>query len=112
MKLFEKLEPEKAAAAIASWLVLKSVINLLLGFSFQNVMMLAVSAALGFCLIKALPYLNVAAAVLLVSVVLAHLWDNLANARLLYLAEAAFDMLCVVTLVLPKQMREHFKNEF
>ena len=112
MKLFEKLDPVKAAAAIASWMWLKSLLNLILGFSFQNVLMLAVTMALGLGLVKALPYINIAAAVLLVCVVLAHLWDNLANARLLYLGEAAVDMLCVVTLVLPKQMREHFKNEF
>jgi ABC-type proline/glycine betaine transport system permease subunit len=93
-------------------MVLKSIINLLVGFSGENAAMLVVSAALGYTLIKRIPYMNIATAVLLTCIVFTHLWDNLMNARLLYLAEAALDMLCVVTLVLPKQMREHFKNEF
>ena len=110
--IFSKIEPPKAAAAVACWMVLKGLLNLLLGFSAYNAVMLAVSAGLGYALIKGLPYMNIVTALLLGFVAVSHLWDNLANARLLYLAEAAFDMLCVVTLVLPKQMREHFKNEF
>ena len=110
--IFSKIEPPKAAAAIACWMVLKSLLNLIIGFSGYNVFMLAVSAGLGYTLIKGLPYMNIVTAVLLGFVAVSHLWDNLTNARLLYLAEAVFDALCVVTLVLPKQMREHFKNEF
>ncbi len=110
--LFSKIEPPKAAAAVGCWMVLKSIINLILGFSGANAAMLVVSAVLGFTLVKGLPYMNIVAAVLLGFVAVSHLWDNLMNARILYIAEAAFDMLCVVTLVVPKQMREHFKNEF
>ena len=109
---FSKIEPPKAAAAIACWMVLKGLLNLILGFSAYNVVILAVSAGLGYTLIKGMSYMNIVTAVLLGVVARSHLWDNLTNARILYIAEAAFDVLCVVTLVLPKQMREHFKNEF
>lgn len=110
--IFSKIEPPKAAAAVACWMVLKGLLNLILGFSAYNVVILAVSAGLGYTLIKGMSYMNIVTAVLLGVVALSHLWDNLTNARILYIAEAAFDALCVVTLVLPKQMREHFKNEF
>ncbi len=110
--LFDKAEPKKVAEAVSCWMVLKSVINLILGFSAENVVMLAVAIALGYTLITKRSYMNIVTAVLLAVIVLIHLWDNLTNARILYLLEAVIDALSITVLVVPKQVRAYFNNEF
>ena len=99
---------------IAGYMVIKSILNLILGFSFMNILMLAISVALGFCLIISLKYMNIVTAVFLVVMVLIHIKDNISgigfNKNLIYLAEAVIDVICAFRLVASEDIREYFNH--
>lgn len=93
---------------IGGWLVIKSIINLILGFSFGNIVTLIAAAALAFLMLKGIPFMNYVTAVLVGAVVLKNLGYNIKNVEILYLVEAVIDAVCVVQLVINKDIKEHF----
>lgn len=93
---------------IAIWMVAKSVLNLVLGFRMDNIISLVVMGALGYLLLKRIKYANYIVAVFLTAVVLQHLVDNIVNFRILYLAEAAVDILASYLLVFNKNVKNFF----
>ena len=99
---------------IAVYMVIKSILNLILGFGFTNILMLAVSIGLGFSLIIALKYMNYVTALFLVVMVIVHIKDNITNigfnVHIVYLVEALIDVVCAIKLVADQDIREHFNH--
>ena len=91
------------------YFVIKGILNLVLGFSFSNIVILVVFAALAYFMLQKKPMTNYITAVLLVAIVLIHIKDNIKGFQVLYLAEAAIDCVCAFTLVANKDVREYFK---
>lgn len=100
---------------IGGYMILKGILNLILGFGFTNIIMLAVSAGLAFGLIISFKYMNFVTAGFLIGMVIAHLKDNISNiglnVHLLYIAEAVIDVICAFKLVADKDIREHFNHD-
>lgn len=93
---------------ISGWLVIKGILNLILGFGVGNIIILAVTVALCYFMLNGTKYMNYVAAVLIAAVVLKNLWYNIKNVEILYLIEAVIDAVCVVQLVANKDIKEHF----
>ena len=92
---------------IGLWFVIKGVLNLVLGFSFVNVVTLVVFLVLIYLCLQKKQAVNIITAVALVAIVLIHIKDNIVNFRILYLIEAAVDVGCAYILVLNKDVREY-----
>ena len=93
---------------IGVYFIIKGIVNLVLGFSFSNIVMLALFAVLAYLMLQKKPMTNYITAALLVVIVLIHIKDNIVNFRVIYLAEAAIDCVCAFTLVANKDVREFF----
>ena len=93
---------------ISVWIVIKSLLNLIIGFSFGNVVTLVVAIGLAILLLANAPYINYVVAILLGIVVLKNLPYNLLNFQILYLSEAVIDVIAIVLLVAVKDVRELF----
>lgn len=96
---------------ISIWIVIKSLLNLILGFSFGNLITLVVAVGLAILLMANVPYMNYVASVLLGIVVLKNLPYNLMNFQILYLLEAIVDVICIILLVTVKEVKELFLKE-
>lgn len=94
--------------AISGWLVIKGILNLILGFSLGNIITLVVTIALCYLMISGKKFMNYVTAVLVAAVVLKNLGYNIKNVEILYLVEAVIDAVCVFQLVANKDIREHF----
>ncbi|MBR1749539.1 MAG: hypothetical protein IJ740_01475 [Ruminococcus sp.] len=90
------------------WFIVKGVLNLILGFSFTNIVTLAVFVFLAYLMLQKKPTINIVTAIALVAIVLIHIKDNIVNFRILYLAEAAVDVVVAYILVFNKDVREFF----
>lgn len=93
---------------VSVWIAVKSLLNLILGFSFGNLITLVVAIGLAILLMANVPYMNYVAAVLLGIVVLKNLPYNIMNLQILYLLEAVVDVISVIMLVAIKDVRELF----
>lgn len=104
---------KKLAITIGLYLIAKAILNIILsgGFSAQD-LLLAVFEALA--LYTGLMYINYVVAVLLLLTVLTHLKTNLSDigAHLIYLIEAAIDVVCAVLLLTKRDIKEHFTNKW
>ncbi len=99
---------------IAGYMVIKCILNLFLNFGFSNILMLAVSAGLGFGMLISFKYMNYVTAAFLAVMVLIHIKDNLSNigfnVHLVYIAEGIADLFCAFQLVVNKDIREFFNH--
>jgi len=93
---------------ISGWLVIKGILNLILGFGIWNIIALVVTIALCYFMLTGTKYMNYVTAVLVAAVVLKNLGNNIKNVEILYLIEAVIDAVCVFQLVANKDIREHF----
>ncbi|SDA16000.1 hypothetical protein SAMN02910447_01047 [Ruminococcus sp. YE71] len=96
------------STGIALYMVVKSVVNLLLGFSLTNIVMIVVNAALGYTLRRGRKPFNLLTAVFLGAIALMHLKANIEGRQALYLAEGIADILCAAMLVINKDVRAFF----
>ena len=94
---------------MGGYFVIKGIVNLVLGFSFQNIVILCVFAALAYLMLQKKPMTNYITAALLAVIVLIHIKYNIINFRVLYLVEAAIDCVCAFTLVANNDVKEYFK---
>lgn len=94
---------------ISVWMVLKSILNLVLGFHIGNVIGLVIAVVLGILLMANVPYMNYVTAVLLGIVVLKNLPYNLMHFQILYLLEAFVDVVCIMVLVMVKDVKLLFR---
>lgn len=101
----------KIAAWIAIWLLIKGIINLILGgFSAGNVISLFAALAIGWIFSMGIPYTNYIVAALMVIVIIKNLPYNISHVQILYLAEAVIDAIGVYILIANKEVKEHFKK--
>lgn len=96
---------------VGAYLIIKSVINLILG---GGVMDIVISAAEAAVLYTGLMYLNYVVAALVAVVALIHLPANLSNIsnNLIYLLEGVADIICAVILCVVPSVKEHFTNKW
>ena len=99
---------------IAVYMVIKSILNLILGFGFANIVMLGVSIGLGFTLIIGFKYMNFVTAAFLVVMVCTHIVDNIKgiglNRNIVYIVESVIDVVWAYKLVFDEDIREHFRR--
>ncbi len=95
---------------IGGYMVVKSIINLVMGFGIGNIITLLVSAALAFTLISGIKYCNYITAAYLVVIFLMHVAGNISGHHWFYLAEGIIDVLCAFILVAASGVRSHFEK--
>lgn len=99
------------SVVIGLYFIVKSVINLILGGGFGDIIFAAIEAA---ALYTGLMFVNYVVAVLCVLVVLLNLKNNITNlgSNWFYLLEGVVDVVCAVLLVTNKDIKEHFSNKW
>ena len=102
---------KKIVLGIGAYLILKSVLNLILGFSTANVVYLILFVVFAVLLVMRIPYISYIVAGLLAIVFLMNIGNNLANigGNWIYLVEGLLDVGCAALLVLQKDVRAYFK---
>ena len=96
--------------AMAAYVVVKAVLNMILGgFSLSSLLLALGMACLFFVWIKNVNYIT---AGILVLVVLMHLPANLGNigSNWIYLLEGAVDVVCAVMLVTNSDVKENYSG--
>ncbi len=96
---------------IGGYMVVKSIINLILGFSTGNIITLLVSAALAFTLVAGIKYLNYATGAYLAVVFLMHVAGNVSGHHWFYLAEGIIDVIAAFILFTSSNVKAHFEKE-
>lgn len=96
------------ATGIGIYMIVKSVINLVLGFSMGNLVTLIVNGVIAFGLSGGKKFFNIIAAAFLAVIALMHLKGNIDGRQWLYLAEGIADLACAAALVLNKDIRSYF----
>lgn len=99
------------AIIIAVYVILKVLVNMMLGGSL-DISGLLIAAAEAVFLFIGLKYTNYVIAAVLVLVMVVHLGDNIKNisSNLIYLIEGIIDVICAVILCVAGNVREHFSN--
>lgn len=100
----------KIVSGIGWWLVVKAALNLVLGFSMGNAIILLVTSVIVYMFRLGVPYLNYIAAFLLAIVVVKNLPYNITHFQILYLAEAVIDVICIVILITNQEVKKHFER--
>lgn len=106
---------KKLSAAVGIYIIIKSLLNLILGFSFVNILMVVIAGVIFVLLYKRLPYCNYIIAVYLALMFIAHFWTNITNLSngfiyWIYLAEGILDLLAGLLLALNKDVKAYFSN--
>lgn len=99
------------ALCIGLYLIVKSVVNMILGGGIGDIIYSVIEAA---ALLTGLMYINYVVAAAMALVVLLHLKNNLMHPidNLIYLIEAFIDVVFAVFLVTNKSIKEHFTNKW
>ena len=99
---------KKWVFGIGLYLVVKSVLNLILGFSGANIVMLILAVAA--LMLGRIPYIQYIVAVWLVLMFLVNLGGNLSNlgSQWIYLLEGLLDVGAAAVLVFEKNVRAFF----
>lgn len=105
----------KISLAVGIYAIVKSVLNLILGFSFVNVLMVLVAGVILVLLLKKIPYCNYIIAVYFALVFLAHFWTNVTNlgngfVYWIYLAEGLLDLGAGALLAFNKDVKSYFNQ--
>lgn len=98
------------AFIIGLYMIVKAVLNLILGFNVSNVMMLIVGVVALVLLLNRLPYINYIVAVFLALMFLLHVGENIRNisSNWLYLLEGLLDIGAAAILVFEKNVKTYF----
>lgn len=102
------MDGKRISVLIGIWLMIKGVLNLLLGFSFGNLISLVVAFGFAYVLYIGMPYANYIIAFLVAIVVIKNFPYNLVHLKIIYLVEAVIDAYCVYLLVANEGVRKHF----
>lgn len=97
---------------ISAYLILKSILNLILGFSASNVVMLIVMIVAAVLMLRKIPFVQYILALLLVILFLSNFWNNVTHlgSNWLYFIEGILDVGCAAVLVFEKNVRAFFKK--
>lgn len=101
----------KWVLGIGAYLIIKSILNLILGYSGSNLVMLIVSVVALILMIYRVPYINYIVAVWLVLMFLMHIGDNISNfgSQWIYLLEGILDLGAAAVLVFEKNVKAFFR---
>ena len=101
---------KKWVFGIGLYLILKGVLNLILGFSVSNIIMLIVGVVALVLMLNRVPYINYIVAVFLAIMFLTHIGANLSNlgSQWIYLLEGLLDLGAAAVLVFEKNVRAFF----
>ena len=96
----------KWSALIGAYIIVKGIINLILGFSVGNVVTLIISAVLAFLLMKGVPYMNYVVGAYLAIISVVNLIPNITEHHWFYLAEGILDLIAAFVLFTSKKVQE------
>lgn len=96
------------ATGIGIYMIVKSLINLVLGFSVSNLGTLVINGILGYAVMSGRKYYNIIVGAFLAVIALLHLKGNIDGRQWLYLAEGIADIACAAALVISKDIRSYF----
>ena len=101
---------KKWVFGIGLYLILKGVLNLILGFSVSNIIMLIVGVVALVLMLNRVPYINYIVAVFLAIMFLTHIGANLSNlgSQGIYLLEGLLDLGAAAVLVFEKNVKAFF----
>lgn len=101
---------KKWILGIGIYLILKSGLNLILGFCISNVVMLVVSVVILVLLVSRVPYINYIVAAFLALMFLINLKGNLSNfgSQWFYLLEGLLDVGAAAVLAFEKNVKVYF----
>ncbi|MCD8096392.1 MAG: hypothetical protein LUE12_09770 [Ruminococcus sp.] len=102
---------KKICLAIAAYMVIKSIVNLILGFSVNNLFWLVVFVLFGYFLYEGRPYFNLITAAVLALLFLLNLKTNITGHYWFYLGEGIADVVCAALLVINKDVKSCFDNK-
>ncbi|MCD7742261.1 MAG: hypothetical protein LUI06_08660 [Ruminococcus sp.] len=106
----DTVKGKRYCAIIGIYMIIKSIVNLLLGFGISNLVWLVVNIALAYALYSQRPFLNYITAAVLVLVFLVNVKTNISGHHWFYLAEGIVDVVCAVMLILNKDIKSCFEN--
>lgn len=98
---------KKLSVLVGIWLMIKGVLNLLLGFSIGNFITLIAAVVFAYVLYIGMPYANYIIGALVAIIVIANLPYNLLHLQIIYLVEAVIDAYCVYMLFTNANIKEH-----
>lgn len=103
-------QEKKWVFGIGLYLIVKSVLNLILGFSGANIVMLILAVAALVLMLGRIPYIQYIVAVWLVLMFLVNLGGNLSNlgSQWIYLLEGLLDVGAAAVLVFEKNVKAFF----
>ena len=101
---------KKWVFGIGLYLIVKSVLNLILGFSGANIVMLILAVVALVLMLGRIPYIQYIVAVWLVLMFLVNLGGNLSNlgSQWIYLLEGLLDVGAAAVLVFEKNVKAFF----
>ncbi|MCR4647358.1 MAG: hypothetical protein K5695_18445 [Oscillospiraceae bacterium] len=96
-----------------AYLIVKSVLNLIIGFSMGNIISLVIAVVMAALWFIGVKYTNYIIPAILVFVVMWHLKDNITGfpGTWLYLVEAVVDIAVAACTVLVPDIKAHFERE-
>ena len=92
---------------IGLYLIIKGALNLILGFSMSNLVMLIVSVVALVLMLNRVPYINYIVAVFLALMFLMHVGSNISS-QWIYLLEGLLDLGAAAVLVFEKNVKAFF----
>lgn len=98
---------KKLVTIISGYVAVKSLINLIIGFSAGNLVTLIIMIALCYVMMKGQKYMNYVVAAVLGVVALFHLKNNIAGKQFLYLFEGILDIASAVVLIINKDIKAY-----
>ncbi len=96
---------KKYCVIIGAYMVIKAIINGIMGFSIGNIITLLISVVLAVLIIAGVPYCNYVTAVYLAVVSVMHLIPNITGHQWFYLAEGILDLIAAAILFVNKDVR-------
>lgn len=101
---------KKWVLGIGGYLILKGILNLILGLSVMNFVMLLVGIVALLLMLKRVPYIQYILAAFLAILFLRHIGENIGNFRSqwIYLLEGVLDLGAAAVLVFEKNVKAYF----
>ena len=104
---------KKWVIGIGFYLIIKSTLNLILGFGISNIISLLVAVVALVLLVQRVPYIQYIVAVYLALLFLMHIGTNLSNfsSNWIYVLEGLLDLGAAAVLVFEKNVKAFFHND-
>lgn len=95
---------------IGAYIVIKGLINLILGFSVGNLITLIAGVAFAYTLVQGIKYFNYITGAYLAILFLANIIPNISGHHWFYLIEGIIDAICAFVLIAGPSVKEHFNK--